>query len=164
MAMLDFGAGTGLVTLALLPYVGSVVAVDASAGMLGVLHGKLSGLGCETVETLQADISCDALPVAAFDVTVSSMALHHVKDAKAAVEALIDTLRPGGWLALADLDTEDGSFHGDMEGIHHTGLPREQVCSWLRERGLRNVAAYDAHRIKKAGREYGVFLAVGQMG
>jgi ubiquinone/menaquinone biosynthesis C-methylase UbiE len=34
---MDFGAGTGLVTLGLLPYVGSLTAVDASRKMLRVL-------------------------------------------------------------------------------------------------------------------------------
>ena len=37
MAALDYGAGTGLLTLALAARVRRVLAVDASAGMLGVL-------------------------------------------------------------------------------------------------------------------------------
>ena len=38
---LEIGAGTGLVGLQLLPYVGSVVFEDTSAAMLGILKQKL---------------------------------------------------------------------------------------------------------------------------
>ena len=52
MKMMDFGAGPGLVTLALLPHVAGVMAADASGEMLRVLDEKLKALRIGKVHTL----------------------------------------------------------------------------------------------------------------
>src|SRR5450759_1883517 len=64
---MDFGAGTGLVTLALLPNVASVTAVDTSGELLRVLDQKLKALRIGNVHTLFFEIGKTALPVAEFD-------------------------------------------------------------------------------------------------
>jgi arsenate reductase len=128
MDAMDFGAGTGLVTLGLLPYVGSLTAVDASGEMLRVLDEKLKALQIGNVRTMLCEIGKTRLPVARFDLIVSSMVLHHIPDVPEALRGLRPCLRSGGWIALADLDTEDGSFHADSTGVYHHGLDRKQVC------------------------------------
>ena len=40
------------------------------------------------------------------------MTMHHIEDVSALVRTFRGMLKPGGWLAPVDLDTEDGSFHG----------------------------------------------------
>jgi len=48
------------------------------------------------------------------------MTLHHIADTGAILEKLNALLRPGGMIALADLDLEDGFFHDDPgEEVHH---------------------------------------------
>jgi ubiquinone/menaquinone biosynthesis C-methylase UbiE len=166
MRAMDFGAGTGLVTLGLLPCVHSVTAVDASAEMLRVLDQKLSALRIGNVHTLACDISRAPLPANQFDLVVSSMVLHHLPDVSHVLQRLRPCLRPGGWIALADLDTEDGSFHADMSGVYRKGLDRGEVRRWLAQAGFAEVAARDAYTITRTApdggrREYGVFLASG---
>ena len=39
------------------------------------------------------------------------MAMHHVEDTAHFLKTLYDHLNPGGFIAVADLDKEDGSFH-----------------------------------------------------
>lgn len=56
MRVMDFGAGTGLVTLGLLDDVGEITAVDASAGMLRVLAEKTAVWGSNRVRTLRCDV------------------------------------------------------------------------------------------------------------
>jgi hypothetical protein len=78
-------------------------------------------------------------------------------------------LKPGGWLAVADLDCEDGSFHGQADDVFHHGFEREQIAGWLANAGFRWVSVSDAHTMSKPSstgevRSYGIFLAVGQKG
>ena len=169
MAILDFGAGTGLLTLALHAHVAHVTAVDASGEMLRVLADKLMSQGIENVSPLHCDIGKDSLPDAAFSLVVSSMVLHHIADVPGAITLLRRSLRPGGWIALADLDSEDGSFHPDPKGVSHKGFERGQVCRWLEQAGFIQVSAREAYRMRRGSdsgvrREYPVFLVTGRVG
>ena len=105
MSVLDFGAGTGLLTLGLLPYVSRITAVDASGEMLKVLVGKLQTFEIQNVKTFHCDIGKDPLPEAEYSLVVSSMVLHHVADVPRTLMQLRRCLCPGGWIALADLDS-----------------------------------------------------------
>ena len=168
MNAMDFGAGTGLVTLGLLPYVRSLTAVDASVEMLRVLDQKLKALQVGNVRTLLCDISKTPLPVAEFDLIVSSMVLHHISDVPQALRQLRPCLRPGGWVALADLESEDGTFHADPTGVFHHGLDRDEVCRWLHDAGFIDTTAGEAHRIVRPStdgqvHEYPVFLVTGRI-
>lgn len=169
MSAMDFGAGTGLVTLGLLPYVGRLTAMDASREMLRMLEAKLAETGIATVRTCPCDIARDPLPAAEFDLIVSSMVLHHIADVPRALKRLRPSLRPGGWIALADLDPEDGSFHADSTGVFHKGLDRSEVCRWLQEAGFAEPAAREAYRIVRPSpdgtpRVYPVFLVSARAG
>jgi len=167
MKALDFGAGTGLITLGLLPDVADITAVDASREMLRVLDQKLKALRIENVHTCLNESEPARLPMAGFDFLVSSMVLHHIPNVPQTLRQLRPCLRPGGWIALADLVTEDGTFHADATGVYHLGLDPADVCGWLREVGFGNITAREAHRIERSSadgktREYPVFLVIGQ--
>ncbi|MCX6928582.1 MAG: class I SAM-dependent methyltransferase [Verrucomicrobia bacterium] len=164
---LDYGAGTGLLTLNLQPRVASMVALDSSTGMLEKLTQKLASAGIGNVQTRQWDLEAKPFPEPGFDLVVSSMTLHHVRSVPLVLSRLAEILKPGGWLAVADLDSEDGTFHGHADGVFHHGFERSQIAEWLSKAGLTRVSVSDAHSMTKpssAGelRTYGIFLAVGQ--
>ena len=159
-AALDYGAGTGLLTLALAARVRRVLAVDSSAGMLAVLAEKARAGGCANVETLRADFAKDPLPAGPFDLVASAMTLHHVADMEGLLRKFFALLAPGGRIALADLDAEDGSFHGaNAAGVHHLGFDRAALARQLAAAGFSDVCFSDAARSEKNGRAYTVFLA-----
>ena len=167
MNAMDFGAGTGLVTLGLLPYVDRLTAVDASGEMLRVLDEKLKALKVGNVHTMLCEIGKTPLPEAEFDLIVSSMVLHHIPDVPETLQRLRPCLRPGGWIALADLDSEDGTFHSDSTGVYHHGLDREEVCRWLQDAGFTDTTSREAHRMVRSSpdnqtRQYPVFLVTGR--
>jgi ubiquinone/menaquinone biosynthesis C-methylase UbiE len=167
MTAMDFGAGTGLVTLGLLPYVGNLTAVDASGEMLRVLDEKLQTLRIGNVHTMLCESGKTPLPAAEFDLIVSSMVLHHIPDVSQTLRRLRPCLRPGGWIALADLDSEDGTFHSDSTGIFHHGFDRGEICRWLQAAGFMDITAREAHRIVRPSadgqtRQYPVFLVTGR--
>ncbi len=157
---LDYGTGTGLLALALAARVRRVLAVDSSAGMLAVLAQKARAGGCANVETLHADFSKDPLPPGPLDLVASAMTLHHVADVAGLLRTFFALLAPGGRIALADLDAEDGSFHGaNAPGVHHLGFDRAALARLLADAGFIDVRFSDAARNEKNGRVYAVFLA-----
>ena len=158
-AALDYGAGTGLLALALAARVRRVLAVDSSAGMLAVLAQKAQASGAN-VETRHADFATDALPAGPFDLVASAMTLHHVADVAGLLRKFFALLAPGGRIALADLDAEDGSFHGaNAPGVHHLGFDRAALGRQLADAGFADVRFADAARSEKNGRAYSVFIA-----
>jgi ubiquinone/menaquinone biosynthesis C-methylase UbiE len=103
--VLDLGAGTGLLTLALAPHVASVTALDISAAMLDRLDAHAASEGLSNVELVAADMRSLPFDDEIFDLVVSNDAFHHLDDpAKqlAASEAR-RVLRPGGRLVLCDM-------------------------------------------------------------
>jgi ubiquinone/menaquinone biosynthesis C-methylase UbiE len=164
---LDYGAGTGLLTLNLLPYVSFIVALDSSKGMLAQLQQKLLAAHINNVEATFWDLEKEPLPQGGFDLVASAMTMHHIRDVPLVLGRLASVLRPGGWLAFADLDSEDGSFHGEAPDVFHKGFDRSRVAGWLEQRGLSRVSITDAHSLQKPTssgelKTYSVFLAVGQ--
>lgn len=164
---LDFGCGTGLVTLRLQPLVGTITGADSSPGMLGVLEGKTKSQGLTNVRTQLVDFEKGGRVDGAFHLVVSSMTMHHVKDTAALFRQWYDLLLPGGLLAAADLDREDGSFHGDNTGVFHLGFDRGQLKTLLQEAGFREVraatAAIMARDVEGGGRkDFSVFLIMGR--
>ncbi|HEX3429092.1 MAG TPA: class I SAM-dependent methyltransferase [Candidatus Limnocylindrales bacterium] len=161
----DVGAGTGLLGLALVDDVGEVVLLDPSAGMIEVAAQKLAGGSLPSVRADRHDLLADPPPAEPFDVVVSLLVLHHIEDTAAALAAIRDLLVPGGWIALADLDTEDGFFHSaDAEGIHHRGFDRGQIETLSQAAGFVDVETRTAMVIDEHGSDggYPVFLLTGR--
>jgi len=156
MQVMDFGAGTGLVTAQVAEQVGKVTAVDVSQSMLDQLVAK------EHLE-LKVDTVCQnilELPLdTRFDLIVSAMAMHHVEDTNALVRSFAEHLKPGGRVALADLDAEDGTFHpADVQGVYHQGFDRGEFQSILESNGFKDVKFVTAHTVDKEGKTYPIFL------
>ncbi len=162
MDALDFGCGTGLVTLRLQPLVRRIVGIDSSRGMLSVLEQKAQERGLGNVEMLFCDLEKGEQPTGRFHLVVSSMTLHHVPDPAKLFILFYDLLLPGGTVGIADLDAEDGSFHDDATGVHHHGFDRIKIMTLLSETGFVFCGAKTADVIVKgvatAAREYPVFL------
>jgi ubiquinone/menaquinone biosynthesis C-methylase UbiE len=139
MDALDFGCGTGLVTLRLQPFVKTITGADSSDGMLGVLRGKVQAAGLQNVKTVPVDFEHGGQIDGSFHFIVSSMTLHHVPDTAALFRRWHDLLAPGGTLCFADLDSEDGSFHGDNTGVFHFGFDRKKLKELLGAAGFRDI-------------------------
>jgi 2-polyprenyl-3-methyl-5-hydroxy-6-metoxy-1,4-benzoquinol methylase len=143
--------------------VAGISAVDVSDAMLEQLAAKPELQG--KVEALCHDLTLEALD-RRFDLIVSAMALHHVEDTALLLRRFAEHLNPGGGIALADLDAEDGSFHEPgTEGVYHQGFERESLAASLRAAGFEQIAFTTAHTITKdAGRSYTVFLLTAIVG
>ena len=161
MHLMDFGSGTGLLLEQLAPVVGKVTAVDVSAAMNQELERKRHRLPCE-LEILPLDLTAQPLHTCLdgvrFDGIVSSMTLHHVADISALLARFYTLLPPGGFIALADLDAEDGRFHPDMSGVYHAGFAREQIRALAEQAGFSQVEICTASVAQKPWGDYPIFL------
>jgi len=156
---IEVGAGTGLLGLALVQHLGALVLAEPSVGMLEVARDKLARAALPHVSAIRFDLLTDPPPGPPFDLALSLLVLHHLEDTSRALRSLLGLLRPGGHLALGDLDTEDGSFHADgREGIHHLGFDRKALAGLAAEAGFVDVAIRTATSIEKHDRSYPVFL------
>ena len=156
--VLDFGAGTGLLSTAIAPLVAQVTALDMSAAMLQVLDEK----GFANITPLQQDIFA-GLP-GRYHAIVSCMALHHLADTAALLRAFAAALHPGGRIALVDLYPEDGSFHGDnaAKGVQHFGFVPEALRALAEAAGLHGIGFSEILRMRHRNRrEYPLFLMTG---
>lgn len=167
MDALDFGCGTGLVTLRLHPLVKSVTGVDSSRGMLEVIKRKVKDKGLSDVHTQFVDFEHDGKVEGKFHLAVSSMTLHHVQEPAVFVKQMYDLLTPGGRVGVADLDKEDGSFHDDNKGVLHFGFERGSLKALFEKTGFRDIRDVTATTVIKGGegkerREYPVFLITGR--
>lgn len=163
MNVLDYGCGTGLVTLQLQPYVGSVTGADTSRGMLEVLRRKIRESGLANVSAVLIDTDKEIPVEGKFNLVVSSMTMHHIQDVETLFRKFHNLLLPGGRLCVADLDAEDGSFHSDTTGVAHFGFDRREVRSMLGNAGFEDIREVTASVIVKdsdseAQRAYPVFL------
>ncbi|MCE1191181.1 MAG: methyltransferase domain-containing protein [Acidovorax sp.] len=157
--VLDFGAGTGLLATQIAPRVAQVTALDTSAAMLDVLQSK----GHANITPLCGDIFA-GLP-GQYHAIVSCMALHHVADTGALMQAFADALHSGGRIALVDLYAEDGSFHGDnaAKGVQHFGFEPKALQALAEQAGLRDIAFTEILRLhQRNGRDYPLFLMTGR--
>lgn len=156
MRVMDFGAGTGLISSQVAPRVESILAVDISRAMLDRLMAKPELQG--KVSLCCQDIIATPLNKK-FDLIMSAMALHHVEDTDALLRRFAEHLHPGAKLALADLDKEDGDFHPpDTQGVYHAGFERQALQDSLERNGFTDVQFYTAHTVVKEGRDYPIFL------
>ncbi|MGW8169411.1 MAG: class I SAM-dependent DNA methyltransferase [Sulfurovaceae bacterium] len=158
MELIDLGAGTGLLTYFIAPYVGKITAIDNSPSMLEEFITKQAEFGCKT-EVLAANIVVDDIKIKA-DGIISSMTMHHVEDIEALFLKLFNMLNKGGFIAIADLDSEDGTFHSDNEGVYHYGFDREKLTNIAKKVGFRNIIFETANIIEKPHKNFSVFTMI----
>jgi ubiquinone/menaquinone biosynthesis C-methylase UbiE len=106
--IIDLGAGTGTGALALARQLpdAQVVAVDVSEPMLEHLQHKAHALGvADRIRTVQADLDQPWPPLGPADLVWASASLHHMADPDRALAEILTALRPGGVLAVTELDS-----------------------------------------------------------
>lgn len=167
MDVLDFGCGTGLLTLALQPFVRSITGVDSSQGMLDGLNQKIAQGGFTNVSTRYLDPDRGDALSGSYDLVTSSMTLHHIRDVEPLLMQFRQILRPSGILCIADLDEDGGRFHSSNEGVFHFGFNRGRLARLFEHAGFQNVRSVQAAEIEKpvaggAAQRFTFFLMIGE--
>ncbi len=94
------------------------------------------------------------------------MVLHHISDVEDIIKKWSESLNKGGYLCIADLEEEDGSFHG-KEFSGHKGFSKRKLTEIFKKNNFNFITTSEPHVIKK-GRsdgkvtEYPIFLMIGK--
>lgn len=155
MEIMDFGVGTGLLGFEIANRVKKVYGVDTSATMLAQLQEKNTPE--LSIEVYHQDIVTNPIQ-RDFHGMVSSMTLHHVEELSSFFDTLYTNIKPDGFIAIADLELEDGTFHSDNTGVFHFGFDEDLLCEVAKNAGFKNIEFSNINTIKKPHREFGVFL------
>jgi ubiquinone/menaquinone biosynthesis C-methylase UbiE len=162
MTAMEFGAGTGLLSFILKDHLNEITLIDNSEGMVKVLTEKVMTSKAENLRVCKADLEHEDFPGGRFDFIYTLMVLHHVGDLETIVKKFYDLLKPGGYLAIADLYSEDGSFHG--EGFNgHLGFDPVKLPALLANCGFtgirhRKVYVIDKKISENISKKFDVFL------
>ena len=149
MNALDFGCGTGLLTLRLAPLVRSITGIDSSQGMLDALRAKIAKQNLANVGSLLLDLDAGDTLAGSYDLIVSSMTFHHIEKIAPVLNQFHKCLSPGGYLCIADLDPEHGLFHDDSKSVFHFGFERTVLGNALVEAGFSSVKFTTATEVVK---------------
>jgi ubiquinone/menaquinone biosynthesis C-methylase UbiE len=138
MTALEYGCGTGLLSFALQDAIGRITLADSSPGMLAVLAEKIAAGGIRNMTPVRLDLAADPLPRERYQLIYTLMTLHHVADTAKLLKDFYDLLETPGFLCIADLDKEDGSFHGP-EFPGHKGFDRNELKGLVLSIGFHDV-------------------------
>ena len=158
---LEFGAGSGLLSLLLSDQLKEITLMDGSLGMINIIKEKIASGGFKHLKPVHLDLEKEPF-TGSYDLIFSQMVFHHVEDIDGVLEKFHLFLNPGGFLAIADLYPEDGSFHGDgFTG--HLGFDPEEFSTKLSTQGFRNIEYQQCFVMKKVlengeVKEYPIFL------
>jgi len=156
MLVMDLGAGTGLLSFFISEDVDSIIALDNSLSMLNEFKKKSNEFLSRT-DIVYGDI-LEYNPTFQYDLIISSMTIHHIKETFTLFEKLYSITKDGGYIAIADLDLEDGTFHSEDTGVHHFGFDREVLEKIAKDVGFKDIKIQTASTIEKPHKNFSLFL------
>jgi tRNA (cmo5U34)-methyltransferase len=163
---LEFGAGTGILSFLLREHFKEIILIDNSSEMIRIINEKISASGAGNLKTIFFDLEHSDMQDEKFDFIFTQMAMHHVSDIENMIRKFHYLLLPGGFLAIADLFSEDGSFHG--EGFNgHNGFDPDDFAGILTNNNFTRVSHKECFAINRKVSEsetkiFPVFLITAQ--
>lgn len=132
-SLLDYGSGTGLVSLELTDLVDSVLLVDAAKQMLDVADAKITQSGITNAKVLYSDFTKET-PELQADIIFMSLVLLHIPDTEKILNELYKLLNVGGKLIIVDFDKNDKVSHPKV----HSGFIHDDLKNKLTEAGFKS--------------------------
>ncbi|MEA2019398.1 MAG: class I SAM-dependent methyltransferase [Campylobacterota bacterium] len=160
MNVMDFGSGMGLLTSQIAPHVSKITCVDMSKSMNEVLKSKQDDYPCK-LEVLELDLSKEIIDKK-FDSIISSMTIHHIEDILTLFKKFYTMLNENGTIGLADLETEDGSFHSEDTGVFHFGFNQEEFLQKAKNAGFKDLKIEIVSVASKPHGDFPIFLLTGR--
>lgn len=132
----DLGCGTGFVSLALASEAGIVFSVDNSINMLKELKTSAIKKELKNIYPIKSSLDNLALFDESLDGTFINMALHHIKDAKRAIDEMYRVVKKGGIVVISDVMQHDGEWAREEMYDEWLGFSNEQITQWLQQAGF----------------------------
>lgn len=133
---LEFGAGTGILSIILHPFIKHITLVDTSLEMLKVAQSKIDKYRLQNIITRNVNILSNEINEK-FDLIYTLMALHHIKDTNEIINIFYNLLNKDGYLIIVDLFKEDGSFHEEFPNFDgHKGYDLTELSKTVTDYGF----------------------------
>lgn len=161
MNALELGAGTGILSFLLADKLGHITMMDSSSEMVKVTEEKIHNRQISNLSAVFLDLEKET-PNSSFDLIFNQMVLHHIENVDSIFNKFNSLLQKDGVLAIVDLYSEDGSFHG--EGFNgHLGFDPAELSNKLMKAGFKDVKYEQCYVIKRVisdeeTRQYPIFL------
>ena len=139
-SLIDYGSGTGLISLELSNLVDSILLVDASKQMLEVAKAKFTRKGITNAKVLYSDFTKET-PELKADIVLISLVLLHIPDTNKILQELFNVLNDGGKLIIIDFDKNDKIYHPKI----HNGFSHEELKDKLSEVGFNTIEMKTFH-------------------
>ena len=162
LTALEFGCGTGLLSFALKDTFKNIMLVDTSIGMIDVLKEKIKQQHITNFKPVLANLLKDNSNIKDINVIYTLMTMHHIDDLDKAFSVFHKLLNSNGYLCIADLVEEDGTFHKpEMNFDGHLGFNKIKLSNLLMEHGF-SIEYYSTPHIitKENGKQYPLFLLI----
>lgn len=130
-SLIDYGSGTGLISLELSDVVDSILLIDSSKQMLEIVEAKISQKGISNSKVLYSDFTKDT-PELNADIVIMSLVLLHIPDTKKILTELFNILNKDGKLIIIDFDKNEQIDHPKV----HNGFSHEELKNKLKEVGF----------------------------
>lgn len=161
LEVVDFGCGTGSLTVELARWAKHVTAIDRSEVALEKAKAAAKREALKNITFLAADLEKLPLPTASVDLVVISQSLHHVSRIDAVLAEGARLLKAGGRMVVLELLPHEEDWVRSRLGHQHLGFDPEALRAAMANAGLTT-------ELIPAGRESGApfkaFLLTGTRG
>lgn len=134
--LLDLGTGTGHVLQLLGGEADSGVGVDRSIDMLKFARANIWRAGLRNCQVRLADMTRLPFPAAQFDTVILRMALHYSERPVWVIAEAARVLRPGGRLAVVDLEPHDRTELRDDHAHRWLGFADQKIRGFFERANL----------------------------
>lgn len=162
--IIDYGCGTGFISFSLSTNKNNILGMDFSQGMVDKFNEKAKVLEFDNIKAIKHNMNTDEIEKNKFDLFISSMTMHHIKDTKMFAKKAYDCLVNGAYVCINDLEKEDGSFHKkhNNEGVEHFGYKITDVIKIFEEVGFKTISCDIVYIHKRNDKEYPLFNLIAQ--
>lgn len=136
LEVVDFGCGTGVLTVELARWAKRVTAIDRSESALSKARAEAQRQSLENITFLAADLEHLPLPSGSVDLVVVSQSLHHVTHIEAVLAEGARLLRQSGRMIVLELMPHDEAWVRARLGHQHLGFEPSAVEAAMRAVGL----------------------------
>lgn len=162
--ILDYGCGTGFISFSLSSEKNSVLGMDYSDGMVNRFNEKAKELNFDNIKAIKHNMNEDEIEKNRFDLFISSMTMHHIKDTKMFAKKAYNCLVDDGIVCINDLEEEDGTFHAkhNNDGVEHFGYEIEDVKKIFESVGFKIISCDTVYVHERNDKEYPLFNLIGK--
>jgi precorrin-6B methylase 2 len=150
----DIGAGGGYYSMRLSELVGlqgKVFAEDISDSAVRAIQQRVETFHLENVEALKGEPDDPKLPADRLDAILIVDAYHHFTNPRAMLNKILQSLKPGGRLVIADYSNSQNRSQQRETQVQRHEIAPEMVRAEIEERGFQVVRVEDPFVKWKAG-------------